>query len=97
MLIIVLVMAVVFSNVFEKIQDQPALANSTDTYTIIPEIMDNLPLYIFGIFILVSLAFYARTMISIINDKINNIGWLLIKNAVTIEEINNPPNIIRNI
>lgn len=60
MLFTVLILAVTFSNVFERIQDQPSMQNATDTYTIIPEIMDNYPLYIFGFFILVALAFFAK-------------------------------------
>ena len=60
LLFIVLLMAVVFSNVFEKFTEQPAIANATDSYVIIPEIMDKFPLYIFVAFILVALAFFAK-------------------------------------
>jgi len=60
LLFIILVMAVVFSNVFEKFGEQAAIQNATDTYTIIPEIMGKYPLYMLGVFILVALAFFAK-------------------------------------
>lgn len=60
LLFVILILAVTFSNVFEKISQQPSMANATNTYTIIPEIMGKLPLYIFGVFVLVALAFFAK-------------------------------------
>lgn len=65
MLFVVLVMSVVYSNVFEKFEAQGAMQNATDTYTIIPEIMSKYPLYIFGTFILVALAFFAKARMEV--------------------------------
>ncbi|GAH31138.1 unnamed protein product [marine sediment metagenome] len=59
-LFVVLIMAVVFSNVFGEFETHRSIQNATDTYTIIPEIMGGFPKYIFGFFILVALAFFAK-------------------------------------
>jgi len=60
LLFVVLLLAVVYANIFEKFEEQSSLDNATNTYRIIPEIMSGFPKYIFGFFILVALAFFAK-------------------------------------
>jgi hypothetical protein len=60
LLFIVLFSAVLFSNIFEKISESPRVANATDTYVIMPHIMDKLPTYIFGLVIVAFIVFFAK-------------------------------------
>lgn len=60
LLFILIFSAVLFSNIFEEVSEKPNLENASNTYVIIPHIMDYLPHYIFGLIIVTFIIFFSR-------------------------------------
>jgi len=59
-LIIILMLAGIFSNIFTEISTAEGMTNATANYSIIPNIMDNLPLWMLMIGAMIIIALYAK-------------------------------------
>lgn len=58
--LILIILAVQFANIFNQLKDTQELATSSASYGVMNFIMDKLPFFILGIFVLTSLVLYAK-------------------------------------